>query len=203
MVPDEDLIRWGWEEDVWFHVDKLSSAHVYLRASSYSWDGLPEALLQDLAQLVKANSIEGVLFAFCCGSRILIFHSAGNKQDNVSIVYTPWSNLKKTGDMATGQVGFHSTKLVKYTRVETRINEIVNRLNKTKQERSPDLAGEKDEHVRLQISARKEAQRAIDKAEREAVLERKRAAEARSYDRVYEKTSMKSNKEGAADDDFM
>ena len=28
---DEDLIKWGWPEDVWFHVDKVSSAHVYLR----------------------------------------------------------------------------------------------------------------------------------------------------------------------------
>lgn len=28
---DEELIQWGWPEDVWFHVDKLSSAHVYLR----------------------------------------------------------------------------------------------------------------------------------------------------------------------------
>lgn len=30
-VADEDLIKWGWPEDVWFHVDKVSSAHVYLR----------------------------------------------------------------------------------------------------------------------------------------------------------------------------
>ena len=28
---NEDLIKWGWPEDVWFHVDKVSSAHVYLR----------------------------------------------------------------------------------------------------------------------------------------------------------------------------
>ena len=28
---NEDLIKWGWPEDVWFHVDDLSSAHVYLR----------------------------------------------------------------------------------------------------------------------------------------------------------------------------
>lgn len=28
---DEDLIKWGFPEDVWFHVDKMSSAHVYLR----------------------------------------------------------------------------------------------------------------------------------------------------------------------------
>lgn len=31
MITDEDLIKWGWPEDVWFHVDKVSSAHVYLR----------------------------------------------------------------------------------------------------------------------------------------------------------------------------
>ena len=28
---NEDLIRYGLPEDVWFHVDALSSAHVYLR----------------------------------------------------------------------------------------------------------------------------------------------------------------------------
>lgn len=28
---NEDLIRYGFPEDVWFHVDNLSSAHVYLR----------------------------------------------------------------------------------------------------------------------------------------------------------------------------
>lgn len=29
------------------------------------------------------------------------------------VVYTPWSNLKKTGDMAVGQVSFHNHKLVR------------------------------------------------------------------------------------------
>lgn len=28
---NEDLIAYGWPEDVWFHVDDMSSAHVYLR----------------------------------------------------------------------------------------------------------------------------------------------------------------------------
>lgn len=28
---NEKLIQWGWPEDVWFHVDDMSSAHVYLR----------------------------------------------------------------------------------------------------------------------------------------------------------------------------
>ena len=28
---NEDLIKYGFKEDIWFHVDDLSSAHVYLR----------------------------------------------------------------------------------------------------------------------------------------------------------------------------
>ncbi len=43
-----------------FHVDKLSSAHIYLRLrDGETWDNIPEELLTDLAQLTKANSIEG------------------------------------------------------------------------------------------------------------------------------------------------
>jgi predicted ribosome quality control (RQC) complex YloA/Tae2 family protein len=58
---DEDLIKYAWPQDIWFHVDKLSSAHVYLRLppSITSWEAIPQALLVDCAQLVKANSIEG------------------------------------------------------------------------------------------------------------------------------------------------
>ena len=59
-LVDEDLIKFGWEEDVWFHVDKLSSAHVYLRLKEgQSWDAIDPKLLDDCAQLTKANSIEG------------------------------------------------------------------------------------------------------------------------------------------------
>lgn len=62
---DEDLIKYAWPQDVWFHVDKLSSAHVYLRMpDGMSWEAIPEALLTDCAQLVKANSIEGTLYGF-------------------------------------------------------------------------------------------------------------------------------------------
>lgn len=57
---DEELIKYGLEEDVWFHVDKLSSAHIYLRMNEgETWDAIPEELLVDCAQLTKANSIEG------------------------------------------------------------------------------------------------------------------------------------------------
>ena len=128
LSRDEDLVAHGWPEDVWFHVDNLSSAHVYLRlpnSDSEPWTSIPRGLLTDCAQLTKANSIDG------------------NKKDNITVIYTPWSNLKKTGDMATGQVGFKDNKLVKKVLVETRENAIVNRLNKTKVEKFPDLRQEK------------------------------------------------------------
>ena len=47
--------------------------------------------------------------------------------------------------MATGQIGFHRQKQVKKVLVEKRVNEIINRLNKTKVEKFPDLAAEKAE----------------------------------------------------------
>lgn len=50
--------------------------------------------------------------------------------------------------MATGQVGFHNQKLVKRVYVEKRENVIVNRLNKTKGEKFPDLKAEKEEMER-------------------------------------------------------
>jgi NFACT protein RNA binding domain len=57
---DEELIKYGWEEDVWFHVDNLSSAHIYLRLpEGDSWESIPKDLLTDCVQLTKANSIDG------------------------------------------------------------------------------------------------------------------------------------------------
>lgn len=37
--------------------------------------------------------------------------------NNVAVVYTPFSNLKKTADMDVGQVGFHSSKKVRLSLV--------------------------------------------------------------------------------------
>lgn len=45
----------------------------------------------------------------------------------MGVVYTMWSNLKKTGDMDVGQVGFYDQKAVKKITVAKRENEIVNR----------------------------------------------------------------------------
>ena len=40
----------------------------------------------------------------------------GNKMNNIDVVYTPWENLKKTGDMAVGQIGFKDNSKVRKVR---------------------------------------------------------------------------------------
>lgn len=114
----------------------MSSAHVYLRLPpGMTWDTIPEPLLQDLAQLTKANSIEG------------------NKKNDITVIYTPWSNLKKQAGMETGQVSFFKGQTVKRVHVAKRENSIINRLEKTRVELSPDFAAEKiawEKEVRLE-----------------------------------------------------
>ncbi|KAF4617636.1 hypothetical protein D9613_005855 [Agrocybe pediades] len=167
-VENEELIKYAWPQDVWFHVDKLSSAHVYLRMSEgMTWESIPTALLTDCAQLVKANSIEG------------------NKKDNLTIIYTPADNLKKTGDMAVGQVSFHNDKKVKRVHVATRENPIVNRLNKTKVEKVVDHEQERVDRLKKENAAKRAA--AAEKKKQDAELAKAREAEkaARSYDSLF------------------
>ncbi|KAI6027840.1 cytoplasmic protein [Pisolithus microcarpus] len=167
-VENEDLIKYAWPQDVWFHVDKLSSAHVYLRMpDGMNWEAIPQLILVDCAQLVKANSIEG------------------NKKDNITVIYTPADNLKKQGDMAVGQVAFHNDKRVKRIHVAKRENPIVNRLNKTKVEKQVDHEQERIERVKKE-NAEKRAQ-AAQRRKEEAEVVRQRAEEkaAMSYDSLF------------------
>ena len=190
---DEDLIQYGWEEDVWFHVDNYSSAHVYLRMQpGQSWESIPEDLLIECCQLVKANSIEGC------------------KLNDIDVVYTPWNNLKKTGEMVVGQVGFFSNKAVKKYRVERKSNEIVNRLNKTKVEKNPDLRAEREEKHAAERTEQKKQQKERDKRDRKDEDDKKKIAELKSYDRVFKPSKMTSNARysdgvnvNEAEEDFM
>jgi len=43
---------------------------------------------------------------------VMLISEPGNKKDNITVIYTPWSNLKKDGSMAVGQVGFKDNKKV-------------------------------------------------------------------------------------------
>ncbi|KAG6036045.1 hypothetical protein E4U41_005823, partial [Claviceps citrina] len=188
----EDLIKYGWEEDVWFHVDKLSSAHIYLRTTALqTWDTLPDPLLTDLAQLTKANSIEG------------------NKKDNITVIYTPWSNLKKDGSMAVGQVSFKDPRKVRRLLVPARDNTVVNRLNKTRVERRPDLKLERDERLKELRRREVEALQARRKEEAKQAQEwkEKKWQKDHAYDDIFTDEAMaaSSNQDRDADweDDFM
>lgn len=59
--------------------------------------------------------------------------------NDIDVVYTMWANLHKTDAMDVGQVGFHKQREVKKIRVSKRDNAIVNRLNKTKEEKKVDF----------------------------------------------------------------
>jgi len=186
---NEDLIKWGWPEDVWFHVSELSSAHVYLRLKEGdSIDNIPSSLLDDCCQLVKANSIQG------------------NKMNDIEIVYTPWSNLKKTAAMVEGQVSFHNDKEVRKVKVEKRINAIINRLEKTKVIIDKvDLRAQREERdskerAKQRLSMKEQKQR--EKEEQKRKEEHRRL---QSYETVMKSEKMTSNKEIKTnlDDDFM
>lgn len=123
---NEFLIKYGWPGDIWFHVDSLSSAHVYFRVctedvavpvTGIPIDDLPEDSVYDMMQIVKHNSI------------------SGSKLASTKIVYTPHSNLKKTFDMETGTVTYHDTKLCRYKRCD-KDKKRVKELENTKIERS-------------------------------------------------------------------
>ncbi|CAD6579268.1 MAG: hypothetical protein ASARMPRED_009019 [Alectoria sarmentosa] len=173
---------------IYFHADNLSSAHIYLRlAPEQTWDALPKELVEECAQLTKANSIEG------------------NKKDNVTIIYTPWSNLHKNAGMATGQVGFFDQKKTKKVLIPTRQNPIINRLEKTRQIRSVDeLPADKEAYLSQQ-RAKKRVENDKRKKEEEKVA-RERREDKERRERGYQDLMAeggRSNEEGFDEDDFM
>lgn len=186
---NEDLIKYGFPEDIWFHVDKLSSAHVYLRLKKgETIHDIPGPVIQDCAQLVKANSIQGC------------------KMNNIAVVYTPWANLKKTGDMDVGQIGFWKHKEVHTVSVEKKNNEIVNRLNKTKEERKPDLRLERESRDREERNENKKKMAERRKQEDEEIQRQKADKELRNYTSLMKEENMTSNAENTVEDledDFM
>ena len=123
---NEELIKWGFPNDIWFHVDKFSSAHVYLRLPpEITIKTIPKEIMNECLQLVRDGSIEG------------------RKQEKVSICYTPWYNLKKTASMEIGEVGFKDEKEVYHIKNVTKDKELLKRLLKTKVEKEVDLEQER------------------------------------------------------------
>jgi len=181
---NEDLIRYGFPEDIWFHVEDMSSAHVYLRLNkNQRLEDVSEATILECAQLVKANSIEGC------------------KLKEVTVVYTRWRNLHKTADMDVGAIGFHDNSKIKHIQV-VKDNSVVNRLNKTKEIRYPNLAEMQEQRAaefRQEVRNERQKQKQSEKQQR---WEREQQAKLRNYSSIMVEENMRSNAdvEGTVDD---
>lgn len=119
---NEDLIKYAWSSDIWFHADKHSSAHIYLRLKdSETFENIPCSIIAKMCQLTKMNSIEG------------------NKKKMIDIIYTPAKNLKKTEQMEIGSVYYYNKKNVKKIEKVLKKKELIKKMLKTKKELFPDL----------------------------------------------------------------
>jgi hypothetical protein len=136
---NEDLIKYGLPEDLWFHVDDMSSAHVYLRLQkNQRLEDVSPQTIMECAQLVKANSIEGCKMREVKVSKYTIQVQYTGETRHVRaylrylVVYTRWRNLKKKHDMDVGAIGFHDATKVKNLWV-VKDKEIVKKIDKTKE----------------------------------------------------------------------
>jgi hypothetical protein len=112
--------------------------------------------------------------------------------------------------MATGQVGFKDQKKVKKVLVKERENPIINRLNKTKVEKHPDLAMEKQEHLKSLSKKNLAAVRARKKEEERIAKERQQLKYQKdhAYDELFTEENMvaasnQDKDEHYYSDDFM
>ena len=192
---NEELIKYGHPEDLWFHVDDLSSAHVYLRMKDgMTMDDVPEDLIIDCAALVKANSIQG-----CKVSRLrrnsmsftrnyahsISLHNI--QKSEVYVVYTRWKNLKKTSNMVEGQVGYHRPENVRRIKDEKH-PERVKQLNETKLDRSDmtsdDLYQAQQKRLAEIQRQKKQCYKEQQQIKQEQKLKEQQEKELRSYDRL-------------------
>lgn len=114
------LIKYGYRElnYVWFHTDKYSSGHVYLKLypDEKSLDDVPAEVVNDCLQLCKSTSIQG------------------NKMNHCTILQTPWHNLRKNQYMKPGEVSFKSLQRLRKKQCFARDQRLLNRLGKTRVE---------------------------------------------------------------------
>ena len=182
-----------------FHVDKLSSAHVYLRLRpGQTIDEVDDSIIMECAQLVKANSIEGCKLA------------------STDVVYCMWSNLHKTADMVAGQIGYHDRAAVRKIKV-VKDNSIVNRISKTKREEFPNLSEQQQQRlheIMMEKKAREKAEKQAQKEkEKQDAIDREKQKELESFSSIFANAEMTSTADIAAsvdnsaaesfEDDFM
>jgi hypothetical protein len=183
---NEELIKYGFPIDVWFHVEHLSSAHVYLRLpDGVDIDSIPKDVLDECCQLVKDGSKEG------------------RKKETVSVCYTMWDNLKKTNAMEVGEVGFKDQSKVRVVTGIAKNNDVLKTLKKTIQEKTVDYAAEKESY-NVEMANRRKKQ--LDEEKRKLQEEIKKQKELKKemrfeyIDELGEATTNKDNVD--LEDDF-
>ena len=167
---NEDLLKYGWKEDVWFHVEGISSAHVYLRLpDGVTWETIPPVVMRYCCQLVKNNSIDGC------------------KKKEIWVIYTPFPNLHKDPNtMVTGAVSFHKENLRKRVLVE-KDKELVRSIEKTRVEKHDvDFADELRLHEWEVLQQLKKERKKLAQEKDRLKKERKKLAYEQSYDRLFE-----------------
>jgi hypothetical protein len=184
---NDTLLTYAHPEDVWFHVEQLSSAHVYVRMPILSIEerlagvtvrlqDLPKEVVQEACQLVKANSIEGC------------------KRGSVPVIYTPASNLAKERGAKSGEVRIIDQSLVIRLEVQTD-KAVVKRLLKAKEPRFIEFQAELSQRKTTEERERIHFARA-EKLRLQAEAEEKRQQEeSKSYKWMQKKGNMRSNKE--------
>ena len=173
-------------------MDNLSSAHVYLRLKKgETIDDIKPKLLEECCYLVKANSIEGC------------------KKDSVKIVYTPFTNIKKTQGMDTGQVGFFNDKKLKYFVAGKEGKGLAKQLMKNREEK--DIEHMKQMHADY-VKEEQREQKALKEQRKQKEQEEKREAQKQKdkieYKNLMKEENMTSNKDikmtvQEYEDDFM
>ena len=93
-----------------------------------------------------------------------------------------WSNLRKGQDMDTGTIGFHNTKDVRKKIGVSRDRMIVNRIEKTKVEATPDFRKEREERDAAELREKKKAVKEQRIREKQQTEESRRKKEAESYE---------------------
>eukprot|EP00766_Chilomastix_caulleryi_P000958 gnl/Chilomastix_caulleri/1936.p1 GENE.gnl/Chilomastix_caulleri/1936~~gnl/Chilomastix_caulleri/1936.p1 ORF type:complete len:181 (-),score=33.27 gnl/Chilomastix_caulleri/1936:133-642(-) len=130
---NETILKYSFPEDIWFHVDTLSSAHVYLRPPmGTTMEEIPKDIIMECAAITKDRSIQG------------------RKRGCCSIIYTPASNVKKHPGDAVGTVYCKVESLVKSISVDREATkELVKQLEKTfVHQKDPDLAKQREDRER-------------------------------------------------------
>ncbi|XP_014743654.1 PREDICTED: coiled-coil domain-containing protein 25 [Sturnus vulgaris] len=169
-----------------FHVDKLSSAHVYLRLhKGQTMDDIPKEVLSDCAHLVKANSIQGIPKS----PQKIPGKSLGMVENPRK---SSWERVGKSLGIHLGGWG-KNRKKVRTLTVERRPAEQLRRLERTRVERFPDLAAERECRDREERGRRRQQLQELRRAEREELRRKKELEELRSYSSLMKAENMSSN----------